>query len=133
MTTPADKTSWWFLLDVHGGPNSAVSTKYNTGATSYAHRDKLYLIQFYDAAVGGQYPDDAFELLDNWVSNTTESLAPSDWGMYINYADERMDRGTAQEVYWRNNLRRLQEIKARVDPHDLFYSPISIMPAKQAL
>lgn len=118
---------WWFQIDIHGGKNSAVS-KADPGLTSYAHRDKLFLIQLYDRSFG-TYPELGFEFLDGWVSNTTADMAPSDWGMYINYADARMDRTTAQNAYWGVSLPRLQEIKAQVDPTELFYYPISIEPA----
>ncbi|KFY67283.1 hypothetical protein V496_01653 [Pseudogymnoascus sp. VKM F-4515 (FW-2607)] len=118
---------WWFQIDIHGGKNSAV-WKADPGLTSYAHRDKLFLIQLYDRSFGS-YPELGFEFLNGWVSNTTADMAPSDWGMYINYADARMDRTTAQNAYWGVNLPRLQEIKAQVDPTELFYYPISIEPA----
>lgn len=119
---------WWFQLDMHGGSNSAI-WKADTGLTSYAHRDKLYLVQFYDRVFQGDYPADGFGFLDGWVATTTSPLAQSDWGMYINYADARMDRTTAQEMYWGKNLPRLQQVKAQIDPEELFYYPISIEPA----
>ncbi|OBT82705.1 hypothetical protein VE02_08841 [Pseudogymnoascus sp. 03VT05] len=118
---------WWFQIDIQGGKNSAVS-KADPTITSYAHRDKLFLIQLYDRSFG-TYPELGFEFLDGWVSNTTADMEPSDWGMYINYADARMDRATAQKAYWGVNLPRLQEIKTKVDPMELFYYPISIEPA----
>ncbi|GAB1731966.1 hypothetical protein NU195Hw_g4501t1 [Hortaea werneckii] len=125
---PKNTRNWWFQLDLHGGSNSAV-TNGDHSMSSYAHRDKLYLIQFYDRSFFGAYPSNGFSFLDNWVSNTTASMARSDWGMYINYADSRLDRTFAQDAYWGQNVPRLQAIKAAVDPNELFYYPQSIKPA----
>jgi hypothetical protein len=50
--------------------------------------------------------------------------------MYINYADPTMNRTTAQELYWRKSLPKLQQVKAAVDPKDLFYYPQAVEPAK---
>ncbi|RYP27808.1 hypothetical protein DL767_007520 [Monosporascus sp. MG133] len=121
---------WYFQLDMHGGKHSSVS-QLNTETTSYAHRDKLFLMQFYDRELFGPYPDDGFSFLDGWVSKTTTPLAPSDWGMYINYADTSLNRTTAQHVYWGKNLARLQTLKAKFDPDELFYYPLSINPVPE--
>jgi len=121
--------NWWFQLDMHGGKNSAVA-KVANNATAYAHRDKLYIIQFYDriAETGRAYPADGFSFLDGWVNTTTAPLIDSDHGAYINYADPRLDRATAQKLYYGDNLRQLQKLKAKFDPTELFYSPLSIQP-----
>ncbi|KAI8629716.1 Glucooligosaccharide oxidase [Xylariaceae sp. FL1651] len=128
VTAPSNSRYWWFQLDLQGGVNSFTATA-NTSLTSYAHRDKLFIIQFYDRTFFGDYPSNGFPFLDNWVANTTSSLTENDWGMYINYADARLDRDTAQKVYWRNNLPQLQKLKAKYDPDELFYYPISIKPS----
>jgi hypothetical protein len=125
--TKVQDRGWWFQLDMHGGKNSAVA-KVANNATAYAHRDKLYIIQFYDRIPNGTYPADGFNLLNGWFSATTASLAPSDFGSYINYADTGYDKATAQQRYYGENLRQLQRLKAKYDPGELFYSPVSIQP-----
>lgn len=119
--------SWWFQLDIHGGNNSAVS-RVAPDATAYAHRDKLFLIQFQDfaaAAAGSSYN----KFLDGWMSSVTDSMPKSDYGMYINYADTALNRTSAQELYYGQNLPRLQQLKAKYDPKELFYYPQSVQPA----
>ena len=118
---------WYFQLDIHGGKHSSVAMS-NVATTSYAHRDKLFLIVFYDREVSGEYPADGFSFMDNWVTETTKPLAPSDWGMYINYADTSLNRTTAQNVYWGKNLPRLRDLKSQLDPEEVFYYPISLNP-----
>ena len=114
-------------MDVHGGRNSAVS-RVSNDETAYAHRDKLFLIQFYDRVFNGGYPNNGFDFLNNWVDTIIDPLDDSDWGMYINYADSELDRSDAQKLYWGDNLQRLQDFKAAADPGELFYYPLSIEP-----
>ncbi|CAJ2503972.1 Uu.00g113660.m01.CDS01 [Anthostomella pinea] len=121
--------SWWFQMDMHGGAHSAISLNPNN-ASAYAHRDKLYMIQFYDRVYSGTYPTTGFALLDGWVAATTAQLPDdgADWGMYINYADTSLDRGAAQRLYYGENLPELQRLKALYDPGELFFYPQSIEP-----
>lgn len=120
---------WWILIDIHGGANSYLAQEVDHDSTAYAHRDKLLLFQFYDRAFGA-YPsgEEPFGLLDGFVSSITDHLAPEDWGMYLNYADPRME-DVAEEVYWGPNVERLRGVKREVDPEDLFYNPLGIRPA----
>lgn len=120
---------WFLQLDLHGGSNSAISAVPNSDS-AYAHRDKAFLIQLYhfvDNEIA--YPPEAISMMKSWVTATTESLKDGDWGMYINYVDSELDRDTAQRVYWGENLRRLQELKKRFDPTEVFFYPQSIAPA----
>jgi hypothetical protein len=120
---------WWFQLDMHGGKGSTI-TALDNDATAYAHRDKLYIIQFYDRIANNvTYPAGGQSFLNGWVDAITKPLSSKDWGMYINYADTTLDRDTAQKVYYRDNLSKLQKLKAKYDPTELFYYPQSIKPA----
>lgn len=119
---------WWFQLDMHGGKNSQIS-KVSNSETAYAHRDKLYIIQFYDRVMNDAvYPADGFKFLDGWVDAVTKPLPASDWGKYINYADANLDQETAQRLYYGENLRKLQQIKAKYDGDELFWYPQSVRP-----
>ncbi|KAL8408582.1 hypothetical protein RB594_007136 [Gaeumannomyces avenae] len=118
---------WYFQLDIHGGATSAVS-RVAANATAYAHRDKLFMMQFQDRiAGGGGGPYNKF--LDGWISSVTDSISRPDWGMYINYADTILNRTAAQELYYGQNLPRLRQVKAKFDPKELFYYPQSVQPA----
>ncbi|KFX94602.1 hypothetical protein O988_06194 [Pseudogymnoascus sp. VKM F-3808] len=119
---------WWFQVDLQGGASSGIWAR-DDGVTSYAHRDKLYIIQLYDRVFGGSYPKDGFEFLDGWVNTTTSPLEWGTWGMYVNYADARLERQDAEELYWGKNLPRLRDIKAELDPTEVFFNPVSIEPS----
>lgn len=58
--------SWYLIIDLHGGPSSAVSA-IGANATSYAHRNALLKYEFYDSVFGGSYPSDGFAFLNGWV------------------------------------------------------------------
>ncbi|KAM7189947.1 Glucooligosaccharide oxidase [Rhypophila sp. PSN 637] len=134
----------WFQLDMHGGYHSAISSKSNS-STAYPHRDKLYIIQFYDRQLFGSFPRDGMNFLDGWVDAVVKTLPggsagvkgavaqkgneeAKEWGMYVNYADASLDRDTAEKLYYGGNLARLRKLKARYDPTDLFYYPQGIRP-----
>lgn len=120
---------WWILVDIHGGANSRIS-EIPHDSTSYAHRDKLLMFQFYDRVFSGEYPDDeeeGFALLDGFVDSITGELEEGEWGMYVNYADPRVE--DAEEMYFGENVERLRRIKGEVDPDDVFYHPLGIQPA----
>lgn len=121
---------WFVQLDIHGGVNSAVSAVPNS-ATAYAHRDKTFLVQFYHFGRNDEpYQPGGINMLKRWIEVTTASLQDGDYGMYINYSDSELDRGTAQKLYWASNLERLRLIKKRYDPTELFYYPQSIEPSE---
>jgi hypothetical protein len=123
--------SWYIMIDMFGGANSAV-TKVPADETSFAYRDPnqhLFLYQFYDRSFGS-YPANGFSFLDGWVKTFTDGLNSTDWGMYINYADPLMNRTEAQDVYYKESLPRLKQLKKQLDPTELFYYPQAIEPAK---
>ncbi|KAI1260444.1 Glucooligosaccharide oxidase [Xylariaceae sp. FL1019] len=120
--------SWYVQLDLQGGKNSAV---WNADATSssYAHRDKLYILQFFYRSTSDTIPQDAITMVDEWTAATISSMDQSAWGMYINYPDLSLNRTQAQQLYLGSSLPRLQQLKAKFDPTELFYYPISVNPS----
>lgn len=49
-----------------------------------------------------------------------------DLGSYPGYVDPELPNGPQQ--YWRTNLPRLEQIKAVIDPGDVFHNPQSVSP-----
>lgn len=123
------RRSWYHHIDFHGGKTSAISAV-DADATSYSHRDKLLLHNFYDRVdVAEEYPADGFDLLNGFVDAIVGDGDKLDYGVYFNYPDPEMDQETAQTRYWGSALPKLQEIKAAVDPNEVFYLPQSVKPA----
>ena len=48
-------------------------------------------------------------------------------GAYVNYCD--VELANYQDAYWGSNLARLKQIKAAVDPDNVFHHPQSVPPA----
>ncbi|TDZ16404.1 FAD-linked oxidoreductase sorD [Colletotrichum orbiculare MAFF 240422] len=116
---------WFVLIDVHGGKNSATAQA-DASSTSYAHRDKLFLWQFYDSSNGQAYPANARQgtsFIGDWMATVTGKTAAGSWGRYINYADSLLGNADAQNQYWMGNLARLRAIKAQYDPKGVFTYP----------
>jgi len=126
----SNSRDWYIIIDMYGGKNAYIQ-KDSQGKMSYAHRDKLYLFEFYDRVQGGSYPSNGLGFLNGWVDAFTKNLNESQWGMYINYADPTMNRTYAQQTYYRQSLPKLQQIKAAYDPDEVFYYPQAIQPAKK--
>ncbi|GAB1314796.1 hypothetical protein MFIFM68171_05006 [Madurella fahalii] len=126
----ANKRDWYVHIDLHGGNNSAVS-RHAADSTAYAHRDYLLMYLLYDRVDRGVYPADGHSYMENFSRNITNGMARSDWGMYINYPDSRLDQEAAQVNYWGSHLPKLQAIKKAVDPEDLFHYPQGVLPGSE--
>ncbi|KAI0517504.1 FAD binding domain-containing protein [Xylaria bambusicola] len=123
--------AWYFQLDLQGGKNSGVWNA-DHAVSSYAHRDKLYLLQFFYRSTTKAVPPEAMKLVDEWTLSTIKSLAAPDYGMYINYPDLSLNRTAAHDMYWGKSMPKLQQLKAQLDPQEVFYYPISIKPGAAA-
>ncbi|KAL2756679.1 hypothetical protein ACRALDRAFT_1080831 [Sodiomyces alcalophilus JCM 7366] len=118
----AQRSSFWLQMDAYGGANSAVSAV-PASESSYAHRDKLWLFQF---STGFR---ETVPFMQGFADSLKDNMAREDWGRYINYVDSELTREEAQQQYYAENLARLQQIKAALDPNDRFYYPQSIVGA----
>lgn len=119
---------WYTQIDIHGSKSSAIN-RISVDATSYAHRDYLFLINFSDRVDTGTYPSSGFPFVQNFVKSLTSTMEAGTWGQYINYPDSTLDQATAQNNYWGSHLGKLQEIKSAVDPANVFHHPQGVMPA----
>jgi FAD/FMN-containing dehydrogenase len=103
------------LIDAYGGAVGRVAP----AATAFTHRNEIASIQYFatgDAASAR-----------TWVNSTRAALAPAVSGAaYVNYIDP--DLQSWQQAYYGPNLARLQRVKRRYDPHNLFHFAQSIRP-----
>jgi len=58
----------------------------------------------------------------------SKTLAPMgasyDYSAYLNYVDDRLDN--YQQLYYGNNLARLRQLKAKLDPTNVFTAPSTV-------
>ena len=117
---------WFMIFDLAGGTVNEVPM----GATAYAHRDALFYLQSYGIDVLG-VNDTTRNFLRGINKTFKDGMPNADFGAYPGYVDPEISN--AQAEYWRSNLPRLEEIKAKVDPADVFHNPQSVRPAGGAV
>ncbi|KAF8229605.1 glucooligosaccharide oxidase [Tricholoma matsutake] len=119
-------TKWFVLIELIGGNNSAVNAV-APDATAFAHRSSTFTMSFYASSSNllPPYPQDGFTFVEG-MQNSIVSNSPSNWeyGAYPNYLDDRL--ADWQLRYYNTHYTRLQSIKDRYDPHDIFNFPTAI-------
>ncbi|KAJ3548897.1 hypothetical protein NMY22_g1087 [Coprinellus aureogranulatus] len=117
------KVDWWIEVGLIGGKNSAVN-KVPASETAFPHRSGLHLFQFYASTtnLAPPYPSSGFTLVDGLYDSIVKNM-PANWdyGAYTNYIDDRLPN--AAQLYYKQNLPRLQELKAKYDPKGVFNAP----------
>jgi hypothetical protein len=115
---------WYLLIDMHGGANSAVSAV-AADATSYAHRNATFKIQFNDRIFpdNAVYQPDMFSFLNGWVGAIEAADPQVKHGMYINYADTYLSKDEAHTRYWKSHYTKLVQFKNKYDPKNVFKGP----------
>lgn len=118
----ADKgtLAWFIIFDLEGGATNDVAAN----ATAYAHRDTIMWMQSYAVNILGPVSKQTKQFL-NGINDIISSSRPGvQFGSYPGYVDPLME--DPQSAYWGSNLPKLQQIKASVDPNDLFHNPQSV-------
>jgi FAD/FMN-containing dehydrogenase len=110
-------------LRVLGGAMARVPVE----ATAFAHRKSKIMVNV--AALYGNPEEKATH--EAWVDKFAAALRQSDSGAYVNFlGDEGAERVRA--AYPESTWKRLQEVKARYDPTNLFHLNQNITPQPQA-
>lgn len=118
-TTPSGAVQWLMEIQLLGGAIADVPAN----ATAYAHRDALYFILFY-ALTNGTVTSTTYNFIDGQQKVITAAQPNASFPAYPGYVDPRLKN--AQEQYWGSNLPRLESIKRKIDPHDVFHNPQSV-------
>jgi FAD/FMN-containing dehydrogenase len=102
------------ICDSYGGAIAGVPDD----ATAFAHRiGTLFCIQYVSSwQTANQTPGRLAQ-----IRNLYAAMRPYvSGGAYVNYCDLDLDRNVWPQAYWGKNLGRLQQIKARIDPDNVF-------------
>ncbi|KAF7345272.1 hypothetical protein MSAN_01903900 [Mycena sanguinolenta] len=120
----ADKGTliWFAIFDLQGGAVNDIPQN----ATAFAHRDVLFYLQTYAVGVG-TLSDKTIAFVNGMSEKITDSMPGVNFGAYPGYVDPQLT--DAQTAYWGSNLPRLEQIKAAIDPQNLFSNPQSVQPA----
>jgi hypothetical protein len=124
LDTTDKGTPFWFIdMSAAGGAVNDVPED----ATSYAHRDVLYYIESYVDNPIVKLSDTAKAFLPGLFATLTDAdpeLKKN--GIYPGYVEPSLGDGPGQLAYWRSNYPKLQEVKAKYDPTDIFRNPQSV-------
>ncbi|KIW05866.1 uncharacterized protein PV09_03067 [Verruconis gallopava] len=114
---------WFIIFDLAGGAVNEVPVD----ATAFQHREATIYCQSYAISLG-RVSDSSKEFIRT-VNEIVESGIGSgkNNGIYPGYVDPELK--SAQRQYWGGNLERLEGIKMKYDPGDLFKNPQSVTPA----
>lgn len=91
------------------------------GATAFPHRNAEILVQY----LGEIWKPEQRDIRKQAMAHATSVLAPFvTGGAYVNYPDLNLKNW--QQAYWGDNFARLQEVKRKYDPDNVFNHPHSI-------
>ncbi|MEO3754987.1 FAD-binding oxidoreductase [Streptomyces sp. B6B3] len=138
LTDPASPYGHVFV-NTYGGRVNAVSP----GATAMPHRDSVFLVGFLAGWQGSG--EDARQLrwirelyADVYAASGGVPAGADDDGTFINYPDNDLAdprhnaSGTPwHELYFKDGYARLQRVKHRWDPHNVFHHALSVGPTRQ--
>ena len=93
-------------------------------STAFPHRDARFLLKPGIVLAPGADRDAG----RRWLAAAWETTHPhGTGGAYVNFPDPELE--DAQRAYHRENLERLERVKAAYDPQDVFRFPQSVSPA----
>ncbi len=108
------------VLDASGGAVNRVAPT----ATAFVHRDALFTMQ-YSANWATGDPPSVEAANHSWLQRSWQSMRPYVSGQaYQNYADPDLKDWAV--AYYGENLPRLEQVKTRYDPDDVFHFAQSI-------
>lgn len=116
---------WAIIFDATGGSISEVPMD----ATAYAHRDKVMFYQSYALNVfkmSEKVPKFLAEIHKTILNNLPKGMQHSTYPGFVDPA--LVD---AQQVYWGFNLPKLEIVKSKWDPTDIFHNPQSVRPGSK--
>jgi len=112
---------WFIIIDLAGRAINDVPAN----ATAYVHRNTIFYIQSYAIGLDG-VSQTTHNFLDGINDTIMKAMPGVDFGAYPGYVDKYLPDG--RHEYWGSNYPRLQQIKAELDPQNVFSNPQSVQP-----
>ena len=112
--------SWFTIINLYGGPGSAINTK-NTTFAAYNDRDSLWVFQNY-----GTKPT-TLDYINGINDVIIKSQPDTHFGAYLNYVDPTYSAKEAHELYYGEAVySKLATLKKQYDPKQVFWMPQAI-------
>lgn len=121
---PKPPTDYFILVDLWGGADSQINTK-DLDFAAFPLRDSFWVAQHYAYVDNdAKFPEEGISYLNGLNDAMVKGLPH--WSMYVNYVDPTLSRADAHAQYYGEpTMSRLQKIKSRVDPTNVFSNPQS--------
>lgn len=117
--TPDDALEYELEVQLVGGAMADLPSN----ATAFPHRSALYWIFAY-AATNGTVSNTTIDFLDGLNQVIYDAFPDETFYAYAGYVDPLLTDGP--ELYWADNLPRLEQLKVEYDPRDTFHNPQSV-------
>lgn len=127
---PAPSQAWYAVINLLGGLDSQV-TAVPADASAYTHRDMLWVIQHYGYSSNHLAPllDSTKTCISHLTNVVSTGVPASSPGAELNYQDPDMAQEVAHSLhYGEPAVKRLEYLKAEIDPVEIFWNPQSIRP-----
>lgn len=108
------------VFDGYGG----VVNQVGAGNTAFVHRSAVTCAQYSITYAGAPPSQGQSSTATEWLDHLQLAFAPVSQGSYQNYIDPTLTDW--QQAYYGSNLPRLQQVKRKYDPDDVFHFAQSI-------
>jgi len=99
--------------------------------TAFFHRKAQFILEYVGAWSKEKIADrELAQKCHDWAKAFRQKLSPYTTGTYVNFIDLDLTQDEYLKLYYGDNAPRLREIKARVDPANLFNFEQSIPPMR---
>ncbi|KAL0263586.1 hypothetical protein SLS55_002567 [Diplodia seriata] len=125
---PSAPASWYSIVNLYGGPGSAVNEK-DVSFAAYSDRSSLWVAQHYIFTGADEtLPNDAsHQWLQGLNDAMTDKMPDAEFGAYLNYVDPSLSAEEAHKLYYGDSLyQKLVGIKKEVDSKNVFWNPQAI-------
>jgi FAD/FMN-containing dehydrogenase len=108
------------VFDGYGGAINTVGAS----DTAFVHRSAVSCAQYSITYAGAPPSQSQKSTAAEWLEHVQQALAPGSQGSYQNYIDPTLTDW--QQAYYGSNLPRLQQVKRKYDPDQVFHFAQSI-------
>jgi FAD/FMN-containing dehydrogenase len=108
------------VFDGYGG----VINQIGAGDTAFVHRSAVTCAQYSITYAGAPPSQSQTSTAAQWLDHLQQAFAPASQGSYQNYIDPTLTNW--QQAYYGSNLPRLQQVKRKYDPDQVFHFAQSI-------
>lgn len=114
---------WFSIINLYGGPDSQINAR-PSNFSAYSDRDALWVFQHYSSTLDQPFTTAAYDLVEGMNEALEYGRSQGVFEAYANYVDPSLDVNSAHVNYYGwETTERLQALKCKVDPGNVFWNP----------